>query len=276
MLREVASTNVLAPTQTDHFEIKRGNSTIQKLPVGVAGLMSPWNGSPWFVCEKAASALAAGCTVVMKSSELSPLQSKILMECFEKAGLPDGVINMVNGRGEVVGGMVAQEVALKRPSILRRLVLVGTAPRGGDDVMHLEKPSLAKHLQNPALKGYVVLQKIFFAPTDSSQAAGAAFIERLMQRSEDREPVAGPEVAQAQMAAFREWEQVSGERFSDLKKIQHPTLVVNGVFDEMIPVQNSYWLSAHLPNAVLLTYPDSGHGALSQFHDSFTEPKTAN
>jgi hypothetical protein len=89
--------------------------------------------------------------------------------------------------------------------------------------MHLEKPSLAKPLRDPSLQGYAVLRKIFFAPTKSSQAAGAAFIERLMQRREDREPVSGPAVAQAQMAAFREWEQVSGERFSDLKKIHHPT-----------------------------------------------------
>jgi pimeloyl-ACP methyl ester carboxylesterase len=177
--------------------------------------------------------------------------------------------------GYSLGGMVAQEMALKRPSILRRLVLVGTAPRGGEDVMHLEKSSLAKHLQNPALKGYAVLQKIFFAPTDSSQCAGAAFIERLSHRSEDREPVAGPQVAQAQIAAPRAWEQVSGERFSDLKKIRHPALVVNGIFDEMIPVANSYWLSARLPNAVLLTYPDSGHGSLSQFHISFTRQVAA-
>ena len=77
------------------------------------------------------------------------------------------------------------------------------------------------------------------------------------------------------MAAFRDWEQVSGERFSDLKKIHHPTLVVNGVCDEMIPVSNSYWLSAHLPNAVLLTYPDSGHGSLFQFHESFTRQAAA-
>ncbi|HWY63213.1 MAG TPA: alpha/beta hydrolase [Rhizomicrobium sp.] len=177
--------------------------------------------------------------------------------------------------GYSLGGMIAQEMALKRPSIIRRIILVGTAPRGGEDIMHLEKPGLAEHIQNPALKGYAVLQKIFFAPTNSSQAAGAAFIRRLMQRSEDREPVAGPAVAQAQMAAFREWEQVSGERFSDLKKIRHPTLVVNGIFDEMIPVQNSYWLSAHLPNAVLLAYPDSGHGSLFQFHDSFTRQAMA-
>jgi pimeloyl-ACP methyl ester carboxylesterase len=172
--------------------------------------------------------------------------------------------------GFSLGGMVAQQMVLQRPSIFRRMILVGTAPRGGEDIMHLEKRSLAKHLGDPKLQGYQVLQKIFFAPTESSQAAGAAFIERLARRAEDREPIPGPAVAQAQMAAFREWEQVSAERFSDLKKIHHPTLVLNGVYDEMIPVSNSYWLSAHLPNAVLLTYPDSGHGSLFQFHESFT------
>ncbi len=177
--------------------------------------------------------------------------------------------------GFSLGGMVAQQMALERPSILRRLILVGTAPRGGEDIMHLDKPSIARYLGDPQLQGYAVLQKIFFAPTDSSQAAGAAFIDRLMQRSQDREPASGPAVARPQMAAFREWEQVSGERFSDLKKIRHPTLVVNGVHDEMIPVSNSYWLSAHLPNAVLLTYPDSGHGSLFQFHASFTRQAAA-
>jgi len=177
--------------------------------------------------------------------------------------------------GFSLGGMVAQQMALQRPSIFRRMVLVGTAPRGGEDIMHLEKPGLAKFLNDPSLQGYAILQKIFFASSEPSQAAGAAFIERLMQRSEDREPISGPAVAQAQMAAFREWEQVSGERFSDLKKIHHPTLVVNGVYDEMIPVSNSYWLSAHLPNAVLLTYPDSGHGSLFQFNESFTRQAAA-
>lgn len=177
--------------------------------------------------------------------------------------------------GYSLGGMIAQQMALERPSIARRMILVGTAPRGGEDIMHLEKPSLAKYLQDPNLKGYAVLQKIFFAPTESSQAAGAAFIERLAQRKEDRDPVSGPEVAQAQIAAFREWEQFTGARFADLKNIPQPTLVVNGIHDEMIPVRNSYWLSENLPNAVLMTYPDSGHGSLFQFHDSFVHQTTA-
>ena len=177
--------------------------------------------------------------------------------------------------GFSLGGMVAQHMVLERPSIFRKMILVATAPKGGEDVMHLDKPTLAKHLGDPTLRGYAVLQKIFFAPTPSSQAAGAAFIERLSRRSQDREPISGPGVAQAQMAAFREWEQVSGERFSDLKRIHHPTLVMNGIYDEMIPVSNSYWLSAHLSNAVLVTYPDSGHGSLFQFSESFTRQATA-
>jgi len=135
--------------------------------------------------------------------------------------------------------------------------------------MHLEKPTLARYLGDPTLRGYAVLGKIFFAPSDSSQPAAAAFITRLMQRAQDREPVSGGAV-EAQMAAFREWDVVTVDRFANLKSIRQPTLVVNGVYDQMIPVRNSYWLSENLPNAVLLTYPDSGHGSLFQFHESFT------
>jgi hypothetical protein len=82
--------------------------------------------------------------------------------------------------------------------------------------------------------------------------------------------VSGPEVAKAQIAAFRAWQAFTGERFAKLRKIGQPCLVIDGVFDMMIPVRNSYLLSEHLPNAVLLTFPDSGHGSLFQFHESFT------
>ena len=177
--------------------------------------------------------------------------------------------------GYSLGGMVAQQMVVDRPSIFRRIILVGTAPRGGEDIMHLEKPDLAKYLSDPSLKGYAVLQKIFFAPTQPSQLAGTAFVERLAQRRDDRDLASGPDVAAAQMSAFRDWEKFSGERFASLRSIRQPTLVVNGIHDEMIPVSNSYFLSENLPNAVLMTYPDSGHGSLFQFHDSFTRQATA-
>ena len=177
--------------------------------------------------------------------------------------------------GYSLGGMVAQQMAQDRPSLFRKMILVGTAPRGGEDIMHLEKPSLAKRIQDPTNRGYDVLQKIFFTGSPASQAAGAAFIRRLEQRKEDRDPVSGPNVANAQMAAFREWETFTGERFADLKAIRRPMLVVNGVNDEMIPVSNSYRLEEGLPNATLLVYPDAGHGSLFQYPESFTRHAAA-
>jgi pimeloyl-ACP methyl ester carboxylesterase len=141
--------------------------------------------------------------------------------------------------------------------------------------MHVEKPSLARYFHDPTLQGYGRLQKFFFAATVSSQTAGQAFIARLAQRADDLDPVSGPAVAAAQIAAFRDWEHFTGDRFAELQRIQQPTLLVNGVRDDMIPVRNSYWLSENLPDAVLLTYPDSGHGALFQFHDSFTRQARA-
>src|SRR5437660_10763397 len=105
--------------------------------------------------------------------------------------------------GFSLGGMVAQQMVLDRPSVFRRMILVGTAPRGGEDIMHLEKPSLARYLNDPNIQGYARLQKIFFAPTSSSQSAGEAFTGRLMLRTQDRDPVSGPEVTRAPIAPFR-------------------------------------------------------------------------
>src|ERR1700733_11936954 len=80
-----------------------GKTTVTMEPVGVAGLISPWNADAFFLCMKLASAVAAGCTVVMKPSELSALQTRVWLECVHEAKLPTGLCNVVAGRGEVVG-----------------------------------------------------------------------------------------------------------------------------------------------------------------------------
>ena len=171
--------------------------------------------------------------------------------------------------GFSLGGMVAQQAALDRPSLVRKMLLVGTAPEGGEDIMHLEKPELRRILEDPNLQGLQVLVKLFFTSSESSQAAGQAFAARLAARTGEWEPLSGPKVAQAQLAAFRAWERGDGERFGKLRGIRQPCLVVNGVLDNMIPIRNSYALGEHLPRAMLLTYPDAGHGSLFQYPESF-------
>src|ERR1700735_2023369 len=112
--------------------------------------------------------------------------------------------------GYSLGGMVAQQIALERPSLPHKMLLVGTAPEGGEDIMHMEKPELRKITDDPNMPGLEKLVKLFFAPSESSQAAGAAFAARLAQRKQDNEPLAGQNVAIAQITAFRAWEQYRG------------------------------------------------------------------
>lgn len=100
----------------ENFQETVNKATVTRAPLGVAGLLTPWNGNPWFVCGKTASALAAGCTVVIKPSELSALEAEVLMEAFHKAGLPAGVINLVNGRGDPVGNTVTRSPDVQKIS----------------------------------------------------------------------------------------------------------------------------------------------------------------
>ncbi|MFC3161242.1 aldehyde dehydrogenase (NAD+) [Chryseobacterium arachidis] len=94
---------MIAAIRTFEFEKNINNSTVVLQPVGVVGIITPWNASNSSVCSKVATAIAAGCTVVIKPSEMSSLQTQVLMEAFHDAGLPKGIINFVTGLGNVVG-----------------------------------------------------------------------------------------------------------------------------------------------------------------------------
>lgn len=81
---------------------------IKKEAIGVAGIITPWNASSSFICSKFATAIAAGCTVVVKPSEMSAAQTQLLLECFHEAGIPKGVFNLVNGRGDTAGAAIVR------------------------------------------------------------------------------------------------------------------------------------------------------------------------
>lgn len=97
-----------------YFERHIGQSAIAMVPIGVTGIMTAWNANSGSICVKLAAAVAAGCTVVIKPSEMSAIQSQVLAECFDRAGLPNGVINMVHGRGDILGTVLSTHPAVAK------------------------------------------------------------------------------------------------------------------------------------------------------------------
>ena len=171
--------------------------------------------------------------------------------------------------GFSLGGFVAQQVTLDRPDLVRRVILVGTGPQGGERMDTFSPEVQAVAAQEEAKPENLLF--LFFAPTETSQVAGRAFLGRLGGRKEDREPPSDDQVRRAQLAAIQAWGTPQGERYARLREITHPVLVVNGNNDVMIPTINSYILAQHLPNAQLILYPDSGHGSLFQYPELFVE-----
>lgn len=98
------------------FEEQAGSARVIQTPVGVAGLITPWNSNAGFICNKLATALAAGCTAIIKPSEMSAMQTQIVARALHEAGLPPGVFNIVNGRGEVVGEEIARNPGVAKIS----------------------------------------------------------------------------------------------------------------------------------------------------------------
>lgn len=89
------------------FEERKGKTLIVREPIGVCGLITPWNWPINQIACKIAPALAAGCTMVLKPSEIAPLNACLLTEILDEAGVPNGVFNLVNGDGPGVGAALS-------------------------------------------------------------------------------------------------------------------------------------------------------------------------
>ena len=172
--------------------------------------------------------------------------------------------------GFSIGGMVAQQIALDEPELVRRLILVGTGPSGGEGMARFS-PQVQEIVNRPNSTAAERMLELFFSPTAASQASGKAWLARIAARQADREPAASPQVAAGQLAALAKWGQVTGERYGSLKNITQRTLVVNGHDDIMVPTVNSFILQQKLPDARLIVFPDSGHGSHFQFPEEFAE-----
>lgn len=99
--------NAAKAARAFHWQEQVGNSLVVREPIGVVGCITPWNFPLNQITLKVAPALAAGCTVVLKPSEIAPVNAMILADIIHAAGLPAGVFNLVNGLGPVVGEVLA-------------------------------------------------------------------------------------------------------------------------------------------------------------------------
>ncbi|MEO8640357.1 aldehyde dehydrogenase family protein [Pseudomonas sp.] len=102
---------------TYRFQTIEGGTAIEREPIGVCGLITPWNWPLYQITAKVAPAIAVGCTVVLKPSELSPLSALLFAQVVHDAGLPPGVFNLVNGSGHEVGAAMAEHPDIDMISI---------------------------------------------------------------------------------------------------------------------------------------------------------------
>lgn len=175
-------------------------------------------------------------------------------------------LQQVDLLGFSLGGFVAQVIAAEHSHVVRRVILVGTGPEGGEGINQLGAV-LARGEETSPTEPRLYL---FFDRTEDSQRAGREFIERQARRAGDRDPNSTDQAVAAQFAAIVEWGGTpTPEAATRPQHTIQPVLVVNGKADVMVPTINSYSLFQQLPNARLTLYPDSGHGALFQYADAF-------
>ena len=182
-------------------------------------------------------------------------------------------LKTVDVLGFSIGGFVAQEVALQAPELVRRLVLVGTGPRGGQGMATLT-PEAQQIFGATYADPDDVWLSVHFAPSEASQAAGRQFLRRFRLRNENRDPEVNEKVAPAQIEAIGKWGAPREKPFEYLKSIRQAALVVNGGKDVIIYPVNSFILQQHLPNAQLILYPDSNHGSQYQYPALFVADVT--
>ena len=169
--------------------------------------------------------------------------------------------------GFSLGGMIAQVIAQQEPGLVRKMIIAGTGPAGGegiDKVPRVTYLDVARGLltrQDPK-------QFLFFTRTPSGRRAGKEFLARLQERTNDRDKAISVRSLRAQLKAIHRWGQ---QQPADLSSIHQPVLVMNGDSDRMVPSENTVELDRRLPNSQLVLYPDAGHGGVFQYHEDFVK-----
>jgi pimeloyl-ACP methyl ester carboxylesterase len=169
--------------------------------------------------------------------------------------------------GFSMGGMIAQVIAQAEPQLVRKLLLAGTGPAGGEGI---DKVTRISYLDTA--RGLLTRQDpkqfLFFTRTPNGRRAGKEFLARLQERTSDRDKAISVGAFRAQLRAIHRW---GRQQPADLASIHQPVLAINGDSDRMVPSNNTVDLARRLPNSQLVLYPDAGHGGVFQFHQDFVK-----
>ncbi len=171
--------------------------------------------------------------------------------------------------GFSLGGFVAQELALVRPRLVRRIVLAGTAPKGAPRIHRWSDDVYALAAQDVLDSERFI--KLFFSGSEESRAKAVEFLNRITARQVSRDEPTDIATRDAQLEAITRWGIPDPSKLEQLAAITQPTFVANGDNDTLMITENSYLLAHHLPNAQLRIYPDSGHGFLDQYPELFAD-----
>lgn len=166
-----------------------------------------------------------------------------------------------------MGGMIAQELLELEPTLVRKVILTGTGPRGGKGIEDVTKIS-NQDLVRAILTLKDVKTYLFFTNTATGKRKAKEFLARIKERKHDRDKMISLKGYRTQLSAIHNW---GKSKPADLSKITQPTLVVNGDADRMVPTENSYDLVQRLPNSKLVIYGDAGHGSIFQYHEEFAK-----
>ncbi|MBO9706174.1 MAG: alpha/beta hydrolase [Arthrobacter sp.] len=164
-----------------------------------------------------------------------------------------------------MGGMIAQDLALKHPSLIRRLVLTGTGPRGGKDIDKVVGTTYWDILR-AALTRSDPKEFLFFNRDATGKQAAKSFVQRLQERTTDRDTPISTGALRLQLKAIRRFGRSAP---SDLSQLTQPTFIANGDNDRMVPSILSQDLHQRIPGSELIIYPGSGHGGIFQHHADF-------
>jgi pimeloyl-ACP methyl ester carboxylesterase len=164
-----------------------------------------------------------------------------------------------------LGGMIAQALVVKHPSLVRKLVLTGTGPAGGKDMDKVAGVTYYDILRATVTRSDPK-EFLFFNRNATGKPAARAFVQRLKERTTDRDKPVAVKAFQTQLKAIKKWGRSPAV---DLSQITQPTLIANGDNDRMVPSVLSEDLHHRIKGSDLVIYPDSGHGGIFQFHDRF-------